>query len=148
MANRCKSALVPELGCRDVLKNLLFYTEILGFDIRYERSEKGFYYLERQGAEIMIEQMCADSWVAAKAEPPFGQGMHFEICTDDLAALYDTCKTSNAVLFREWEEVWYRAENTYLGQVQFIVQDPDGYLLRFEQELGALTKPKTGRIVG
>jgi len=143
-----RPALVPELGCREVLKSLQFYTGILGFHIRYERPEEGFYYLERQGAEIMIEQQDADSWVAAKAEPPFGRGMHFQIRTDSLAALYDTCKTSGAVIFREWEEAWYRAENTYLGQVQFIVQDPDGYLLRFEQGLGASTNPKTGRVVG
>jgi hypothetical protein len=34
------------------------------------------------------------------------------------------------------EEKWYRANDTQLGNRQFIVQDPDGYLLRFFQDLG------------
>jgi hypothetical protein len=34
------------------------------------------------------------------------------------------------------EEKWYRADNVYVGNRQFIVQDPDGYLLRFYQHLG------------
>jgi len=59
--------------------------------------------------------------------------MHFQIGTTDLAALYETCKTANAMIFRDWEEAWYRAAGHYIGQVQSIVQHPDGYLLRFEQ---------------
>lgn len=143
-----RPTLVPELGCHDVLNSLRFYTDVLGFNVRYDRPKQGFYFLERQGAEIMIEQMDGSSWLAAKAEPPFGRGMHFQIGTTDLAALYKTCKAAKAVIFRDWEEAWYRAGDRYVGQVQFIIQDPDGYLLRFEQGLGARTKPTTGRIVG
>ncbi|MCF6317274.1 MAG: hypothetical protein L3J30_13580 [Marinosulfonomonas sp.] len=60
-----RPTLVPELGGQDVLSSLRFYTDVLGFHIRYERPENGFYYLERQGAEIMIEQMNESSWIAA-----------------------------------------------------------------------------------
>lgn len=143
-----RPTLVPELGCHDVLASLQFYTQVLGFGIRYERPEKGFYYLERQGAEIMIEQLDEGSWIAAQPDPPLGRGMHFQIGTTDLAALYKTCKTDNAVIFRGWEEAWYRAGDHYVGQVQFIVSDPDGYLLRFEQGLGTRKEPQTGRIIG
>ncbi len=143
-----RPTLVPELGCQDVLASLRFYTNVLGFHIRYDRPEQGFYYLERQGAEIMIEQMDEDSWIAGQAVPPLGRGMHFQIGTTDLAALYETCKAASAVIFRDWEEAWYRAGDHYVGQVQFIVQDPDGYLLRFEQGLGKRKDPRTGRVVG
>ncbi len=143
-----RPALVPELGCQDVLASLRFYTDVLGFHIRYDRPKQGFYYLERQGAEIMIEQLDEGSWIAGQAVPPLGRGMHFQIGTTDLAALYETCKAANAVIFRDWEEAWYRADDHYVGQVQFIVQDPDGYLLRFEQGLGARKVPNTGRVVG
>jgi len=36
----------------------------------------------------------------------------------------------------------------YAGNRQFLLQDPDGYLLRFFQDLGETAAPKTGRIVG
>lgn len=146
MADR--PTLVPELGCQDVLASLRFYTEVLGFHIRYDRPEKGFYFLERQGAEIMIEQMDETSWLVAPAVPPLGRGMNLQIATTGLATLYEVCKGAGAVIFRDWEEAWYRAGDTYVGQVQFIVQDPDGYLLRFEQGLGTRKAPQTGRVVG
>ena len=125
-----------------------FYTEILGFRVLYDRPEHGFYYLERQGAEIMIEQLSDSSWLAGPVEPPFGRGMHFEITTVDLAALYDTCKSSGTTIFRDWEEAWYRADDRYVGQNQFIVCDPDGYMLRFAEDLGTRSElPRTGRVV-
>jgi hypothetical protein len=40
------------------------------------------------------------------------------------------------------EEKWYRREALLLGVRQFIVLDPDGYLLRLSQSLG--TKPVSG----
>ena len=35
------------------------------------------------------------------------------------------------------EERWYRAGAGQIGQRQFVVADPDGYLLRFVRLLGA-----------
>ena len=40
------------------------------------------------------------------------------------------------------EERWYRRDNTEIGTRQFIVQDPDGYLLRLHHDLGI--RPITG----
>jgi hypothetical protein len=34
------------------------------------------------------------------------------------------------------QENWYRAETKLKGQKEFLVMDPDGYLLRFVQILG------------
>ena len=36
----------------------------------------------------------------------------------------------------EIEENWYRQGNRLLGNKEFLVQDPDGYLLRFSEDLG------------
>ena len=36
----------------------------------------------------------------------------------------------------EPEEKWYRKDSIEVGNKQFLVQDPDGYLLRFTQDLG------------
>lgn len=36
----------------------------------------------------------------------------------------------------ECEEAWYRKGDFEVGQRQFLVQDPDGYLLRLVEGLG------------
>ena len=34
------------------------------------------------------------------------------------------------------QENWYRADTKLKGQKEFLITDPDGYLLRFVQNLG------------
>ena len=34
------------------------------------------------------------------------------------------------------EENWYRQDSKLLGNKEFLIQDPDGYLLRFSEDLG------------
>lgn len=43
-----------ELCCSNIKSSLLFYTEILGFNIQYQREEEKFAMLERQGARIAL----------------------------------------------------------------------------------------------
>lgn len=45
-------------------------------------------------------------------------------------------KASGAEIFLPLEEKWYRLNEIEVGNRQFIVLDPDGYMLRFEQDLG------------
>ncbi len=142
------NVLVPELACRDAEVSRAFYLDVLGFGVRYERPEQGFCYLTREGADIMLEPMGEGTWLAAPAEPPFGRGIHFQIMVSDLDALLARCQAKGATIFRQYEEAWYRAGGAWVGQSQFVVQDPDGYLLRFAQDLGrSTTRPMTGRVV-
>jgi hypothetical protein len=39
-------------------------------------------------------------------------------------------------LFEGVEDHWYRQGSVLLGCREFLVQDPDGYLLRFSQDIG------------
>lgn len=39
-------------------------------------------------------------------------------------------------LYLEPEDKWYRVDEVESGNRQFVVADPDGYLLRFYEELG------------
>ena len=64
------------------------------------------------------------------------RGMHFQIEVADLDGLYAAFKKDKYPIFFEMEEKWYRMEGVELGNRQFLVQDPDGYLLRFFQDLG------------
>ena len=76
------------------------------------------------------------SWITGVLEKPYGRGINLEILTEEVDTLYEHVKRSHAVIFLPMEEKWYRIQNVYKGNRQFIVQDPDGYLLRFFQDLG------------
>lgn len=87
----------------------------------------------------MIEQRFpgdARDWVAGELGYPFGRGMNLEITVDAVKPLHDTCVAIGARIFLPMEEKWYRRDAVLLGVQQFIVVDPDGYLLRFSQSLG------------
>ena len=132
--------LIPELNCTSFKTSLEFYTSVLGFTILFQRPEHQFAMLDHQGAQLMIEEYnpaVIRSFTAAKLEQPFGRGMNLQIRTDNVDALYANVQKSGASIFLPMEEKWYRADDKELGNRQFVVQDPDGYLLRFFQDLGA-----------
>lgn len=130
--------LVPELICSNLEKSVDFYVGRLGFKILYQRPEEKFIYLDRDGAHIMIQQSgAAREWITAELNPPFGRGINFQIPIDDVVSLYDSLRKAGYSFFLELEEKWYRKDTLLLGNRQFIIQDPDGYLLRFAQDLGS-----------
>lgn len=142
-AQQLTTSLTPELCCSDIKTSLFFYINVLGFNIQYQREEEGFAMLERQGSRIMLEEIHVNSasetnrsWIVAPLEKPFGRGLNLEIETDNVDLLYDRVKQSGAPIFLPIEEKWYRANNVELGNRQFIVLDPDGYMLRFAEHLG------------
>lgn len=128
--------LVPELDCSNFEISLAFYTGVLGFTLAYHRPEMKFAYLEREGAELMLEELSPESWLTGEMSPPYGRGINFQIEVDDVVALRDSVRGAGVALYREIEDAWYRAGDAYTGNRQFLVQDPDGYLLRFFQILG------------
>lgn len=139
--------LVPELLVSDHAASLDFYVRLVGFAVRYDRPAEKFAYLDLDGAELMIEQE-TDFWLTAKREKPYGRGINLQIEVNDLDGILTRLRAAGVALFRPVEEAWYRAGDTYAGNRQFLVQDPDGYLLRFFQDLGENAAPRTGRVVG
>lgn len=129
--------LVPELLVSDIEKTIGFYVGILGFHINYSRQEDGFYFVERQGAQLMLEPYEEGTpYSNGKPTKPFGRGMNFEIGTSDIDVLYGTIESNNYPIHFPIEEKWYRIGDVMGGTKQFMVTDPDGYLLRFSQDLG------------
>lgn len=103
----------------------------------FDRPEEGFAYLEREGAELMLDELGKTrDWLKASAEYPFGRGLNLQIKTADVEKLYDDVRRAGADIFLEMETKWYRCGDEMLGNRQFIVCDPDGYLLRFFEDLG------------
>ena len=132
------AALVPELYCSDIARSLAFYVDVLGFAVRYDRPEERFAYLEREGAELMLDTVDPDrTWLAGPVEHPYGRGMNLQIEGTDVDALHTAVIDAGCEPFVPLEERWYRRDRRLLGVRQFIVQDPDGYLLRFSEYLGA-----------
>jgi catechol 2,3-dioxygenase-like lactoylglutathione lyase family enzyme len=136
-----EAKLVPELICADFDRSLRFYTDVLGFVVRFSRPEERFAYLDREGAEIMLiageeEQPGVRFFVIGELEHPYGRGMNLQIKVDDIASLLAAVQASEATIFLPLEDKWYRVDDKLAGNRQFIVQDPDGYLLRFFEGLG------------
>lgn len=129
--------LVPELYVVDFKKSLDFYVRILGFSVSYQRKEEGFAYLFLGQAQIMIDEIGEGrTWHTAEFSYPLGRGINFQIKVEDVDGLYKNLKENRIPIFLEMEEKWYRKNDNEVGNKQFLVQDPDGYLLRFNQDLG------------
>jgi catechol 2,3-dioxygenase-like lactoylglutathione lyase family enzyme len=129
--------LVPELSIVDFQKSLAFYTKVLGFSVAYQRKDEGFAFLTLDGVHIMIDQIgIGRTWRTGKLEYPLGRGINFQIIVDKLDPILDRIKKSGTKLFLDVEERWYRMNDQEVGNRQFLVMDPDGYLLRFVQDLG------------
>lgn len=122
--------LIPELSVTDINKTRKFYVDVLGFKICYERPEDKFIFVEKDGNQIMLEQINGN-WNVGKMEYPFGRGINFEMTFSDVDAVYERIEKAGIKLFRKMEVKDYECGNEIVHQKQFLVQDPDGYLLRF-----------------
>lgn len=128
--------LVPELDVFDLEQSRKFWCDILGFQIAYQRPESRFIYLERRGAQVMLCRRNGN-WETGLLERPLGRGINFQFFVDSVAPLLDALKNAQWPLFRECHDAWYRVAGEERGNRQFLVQDPDGYLLRFAEDLGS-----------
>jgi len=132
--------LVPEFSVSDWLKSRTFYCDILGFECVYERAEEGFCYLRLGEAELMIDQIGQGRTFDAGHLPvtyPFGKGVNIQIRVPSIAPLVEALTRRKHPLFLPVEDKWYRVGAAEGGNRQFVVADPDGYLLRFFQDLGS-----------
>ena len=96
--------LVPELYSADFIGSLDFYVRVLGFSVRYARPEDRFALLEREGAELMLEQTVDASrlFLAGPLEAPFGRGMHLQIEASDVVALHHALMAAGAKSSCRW----------------------------------------------
>lgn len=130
--------LVPELDVTDLRASLRFYVDVIGFAVRYERPEEAFAYLDLDGASVMLEEAGGPGrrFRTAPLERPFGRGVNLQIEVADVTAIHDRAQRASLTPLVALEERWYRVGDHEEGNRQFVVEDPDGYLLRLFEDVG------------
>lgn len=127
---------IPELAVSNLENSLKFY-KTAGFKIEYDRPENKFAFISLGEIQFMLQELSNnDKWELAPLTYPFGNGINFQLEVNNLDEIYSNLKNSNYKIAFDIEENWYRQNDKLLGNKEFLVQDPDGYLLRFSEDLG------------
>ena len=128
--------VVPELMVSDVARSMDFWCRCLGFQVAYHRAESGFAYLQRlDGAQVMVCQRDG-TWETSEIEYPYGRGINLQILVDDVDPLIRSLELEGTPFYQEPRIVWRRYGDREGGRHEFLIQDPDGYLLLFAKTLG------------
>ena len=122
--------LIPELSVFDILQTKNFYEE-LGFKIEYERREEKFVFMSFQDSQFMFEQIHDEGWNTGELTYPLGRGVNFSIAVDDIENLYTLVKSKKLEIYKKLTKSVYLVNGIEEIQMEFLIQDPNGYLLRF-----------------
>lgn len=139
------AALVPELVVRNATRSIAFYRDLLGFTVNYARDDPPFAYLSLSAAQLMLEQLNPTTRMVGTLEPPFGRGINLQIECNDVNIIVLRLESAGVPLYHPVVDSWYDVDDVQFGARQLLVQDPDGYLLRFAQDLGVRQRPEGGR---
>ena len=128
--------IIPELSVTNLENSLKFY-KTLGFKIEYERPENKFVFISMGEIQFMLQEITDnDKWNVAPLNYPFGNGINFQLEVTNLEEIYNKLKENGYKITFDIEENWYRQNDKLLGNKEFLLQDPDGYLLRLFEDLG------------
>ncbi len=127
---------IPELSVTNLENSLTFY-KTAGFKLEYNRPENKFAFISLGEVQFMLQELSNnDKWNLSPLNYPFGNGINFQLEVENINIIYNNLKKHNYKITFEIEENWYRQNDKLLGNKEFLIQDPDGYLLRFSQDLG------------
>ena len=127
------NGLIPELSVSNIEKSKWFYIEVLGFKLEYEREADNFVFVSLEEAQIMLEEINGH-WATGELNYPFGRGINFEIGVKNIESLINRLKKAEISFFRDPMVNKYPSHQMVISQKEFLVQDPDGYLLRFSED--------------
>lgn len=129
--------MIPEFDVFSLKDTLHFYVDLIGFHIEYDRPEDKFAFIQLDDVQIMIQEIDTTNmkWSTGELKYPLGIGINFQIDINNIDEIYDRLKNENYRIFVDIEENWYRKDNVLMGCKEFLVQDPNGFVLRFSQDL-------------
>lgn len=129
--------MIPEFDIFNLDETLHFYVDLIGFKVVYDRPEDKFAFLELEDVQIMVQEIDPDSskWDTGTLDYPLGRGINFQIDVKNIDEIYNKLKEADYKIFVEMEDHYYRKDDEMLGEREFLVQDPNGFLLRFAQDI-------------
>ncbi len=120
----------------DFDRSCTFWTGVLQFGVAYLRPAQKFACLQRpDGAQMMLYQRDGD-WETGALEPPFGRGVVIQVAVTDVDTLADHVTAHGVPFYVAPREKWRDWGDRMGGQREFLVQDPDGYLVMVFQRIG------------
>jgi uncharacterized glyoxalase superfamily protein PhnB len=131
------TGVTPNLVTNDIPRAVAFYRDVLGFSVVTTVPDAApfvFVLLERDGVNVFLndartvlhETPDATSLVVGQS----GVAMFFTI--DDVATLWEQVR-GRAPVIMALKDQWY-------GMREFIVTDPDGYVVTFAQRIATETR--------
>ena len=132
--------LIPEFDVLNIDETVSFY-KMLGFKIEYERKDEKFVFMSLgEDVQFMFQELNKgnNNWSVGELKSPFGRGINFsiELKENDLNNVYNLLLSNNYKIMVPMEENWYEKDGVLLGNKEFLIQDPDGYLLRLNCDIG------------
>ncbi|MGB8814186.1 MAG: VOC family protein [Paracoccaceae bacterium] len=135
------AALMAEMMVSDFSTSLAFWTGPLGFDIAFTRPAQKLACLQRaDGAQVMIYQRDGD-WETGPLATPFGRGAVIQVYVENVDEMATAFRAINHPFYVEPREKWRDWGDRLGGQREFLVQDPDGYLIMIAQRIGERPLP-------
>jgi catechol 2,3-dioxygenase-like lactoylglutathione lyase family enzyme len=128
-----------EIMVNDYDASLAFWCDVLGFAPAYTRPAQKFAYLQRSdGAQMMLYERDGD-WETGPMAVPFGRGVVVQVGVADVDGLAAHVAAKSVAFYVGLREKWRDWGDCLGGQREFLVQDPDGYLVMVSQKIG--TRP-------
>ncbi len=129
--------MIPEFDVFNLEDSLHFYVDLIGFHVEYDRPEDKFAFLQFGDVQFMIQEIDSENmkWNTGELKYPLGIGINFQIDVTNIDEIYDRLKKDDYEIFVQMEDHWYRKDNVLMGCREFLVQDPNGFVLRFSQDL-------------
>jgi catechol 2,3-dioxygenase-like lactoylglutathione lyase family enzyme len=136
------SPLAIELIVSNYDKSLAFWTGPMGFRVCYTRPTQKFAYLEHpDGAQMMFYERDGD-WETGEFELPLGRGAILQIGVSDIDSAYAAIVAAKIQPFVDMRERWRYWGDREGCQREFLVQDPDGYLIMVNQRMAERPLPR------
>lgn len=130
------AALVAEFMVSDHDRTLAFWTGPMGFSLAFSRPAQRLSCVTRpEGAQVMFYERDGD-WETGPMQPPFGRGAIIQIFVADAAGIHAATLAAGLVPFVPLREKWRDWGDRLGGQREFLVQDPDGYLIMVAERIG------------
>jgi catechol 2,3-dioxygenase-like lactoylglutathione lyase family enzyme len=132
--------VVPELLVYEYEQTLSFWRDILGFVIQFDRPAEKLAMLEHpDGAQVMFFERDG-GWETGPFERPLGRGVVIQVFVNDLDAVTKRVEMAGLQYFVSPFEKWRDWGDRLGGQREFLILDPNGYLVKVAQSLGERDK--------